>query len=586
MRIVLFGLLLSACLAGEQDDIFYGMAKRVGGQQLENLLPPARDHNQPNICLKASVFFAASAAMSTNFNAKLLSKKPTNANLSAARLISCSLPEFNCNNDVTIEQAEKVLNYAVTDDVSDFSCTGYDISVLTVGKCTPEFKCRKYGHGESSFEDKKLEILNYHAYKLTQVNNLQLDRDVNMEQRKNTMRRFLNNDGALVCRIKHSTKLFDFTAKDLYTDYKETSDSPNIFLWVSLVGSITDGKDTLWIVQHSHGENVGFNGLLTLRDKEGKENPSSIKDVCFTLKINQDVKYKNNTETESIFTPRSETVAAPEEATIRAEDGDDKTIDYRAINGANYITAVRSQKSTQYCGSCWVQAATTLVADQLKINYMRKIAKLPSPDYRQFKPEYNFSAQSVINSRLAGSCYGGDSSNLYERMVAGYNLPIETCQEYVQKNLDPFVFPAQPLRVCQRFDGSGFVPVTNYAAAKLTPGMWRRVQGKEDIIQQLKNGPLTCSMAVTEKFLSYTQTDDKKRTIITEGDAYFEMNHEVEIVGYNNDQPDNDYWIIRNSWSAEYFDFGFFYVSAGKNLYGLESDCTALIDVVEPQISP
>ena len=37
------------------------------------------------------------------------------------------------------------------------------------------------------------------------------------------------------------------------------------------------------------------------------------------------------------------------------------------ISGVNYLTNMKNQHIPQYCGSCWAQAATSVVSDRIKI---------------------------------------------------------------------------------------------------------------------------------------------------------------------------------------------------------------------------
>lgn len=54
---------------------------------------------------------------------------------------------------------------------------------------------------------------------------------------------------------------------------------------------------------------------------------------------------------------------------------------------------------------------------------------------------------------------------------------------------------------------------------------------------------------------------------------YFELNHAVAITGWMI-KDNKNFWIIRNSWGREWGDNGYFYIEIGKNLLGIESDCS------------
>lgn len=85
-----------------------------------------------------------------------------------------------------------------------------------------------------------------------------------------------------------------------------------------------------------------------------------------------------------------------------------------------------------------------------------------------------------------------------------------------------------------------------------------------------ENGPISCGIEVTPKFLNYT------------GGIYSErldnpmLNHEISVVGYGKDAATGDqYWIGRNSWGTYWGESGFFRMATGDNGLGIETDCSA-----------
>ncbi len=55
------------------------------------------------------------------------------------------------------------------------------------------------------------------------------------------------------------------------------------------------------------------------------------------------------------------------------------------------------------------------------------------------------------------------------------------------------------------------------------------------------------------------------------------MNHAVLAVGFGVDENGTPYWIIKNSWGADWGINGYFHMEMGKNMCGMSFPWTSVI---------
>ena len=80
-----------------------------------------------------------------------------------------------------------------------------------------------------------------------------------------------------------------------------------------------------------------------------------------------------------------------------------KSLDYRNFGGRNYASVVRNQHIPNYCGACYIFAATSALADRIRLGRGDR----PSQSV-------NLSPQAMLNCDAIGGdngCHGGDPIN-------------------------------------------------------------------------------------------------------------------------------------------------------------------------------
>lgn len=218
---------------------------------------------------------------------------------------------------------------------------------------------------------------------------------------------------------------------------------------------------------------------------------------------------------------------------------------------------MKNQRLPLFCGSCWAEAGTSVLNDRLHIQSSRL--------NRPF-PRHEFSVQAIINCNAGGTCYGGDSSLLYQ-LAKTWRIPPDSCTVFSGSN--PDVYGCSGFSVCRNANRDSEWPVDTYSGVHVSS--WKFVRGKEQIKRSLEDGPIACAFGETGKFLDY-QPRKSQRIIFDQKVPDMSMNHMVSIVGWDRDEL-GDYWIVRNSFGVQYGYGGFFYMRAGNNTLGLEAQC-------------
>mmetsp|Transcript_13105 Transcript_13105/g.28456 ORF Transcript_13105/g.28456 Transcript_13105/m.28456 type:complete len:267 (+) Transcript_13105:90-890(+) len=129
--------------------------------------------------------------------------------------------------------------------------------------------------------------------------------------------------------------------------------------------------------------------------------------------------------------------------------------DWRNISGKSFLTHSLNQHIPQYCGSCWAHGAMSALADRIKI------ARGGVGD------DINLSIQYILNcgGGVAGSCWGGSHSGVYEFAKTQGFIPYDTCMPYLAcsddsnegfcKHIDTSCSKHNTCRTCSTFLSKG-----------------------------------------------------------------------------------------------------------------------------------
>mmetsp|Transcript_19107 Transcript_19107/g.27485 ORF Transcript_19107/g.27485 Transcript_19107/m.27485 type:complete len:355 (+) Transcript_19107:74-1138(+) len=238
------------------------------------------------------------------------------------------------------------------------------------------------------------------------------------------------------------------------------------------------------------------------------------------------------------------------------------------VNGVSYLTHSLNQHLPQYCGSCWCHGALSALSDRIKI------ARNGEGD------DINLSIQFVLNcgKELAGSCYGGYHTGVYEFIKQTGYVPFDTCMPYMAcssdstegfcEHVDTSCSAVNTCRTCDTFAGMGGKCTEIDYFPNATVAEYGMIQNDIDatMAEIYTRGPVAATINA-EPIVAY------KGGIFVDDSFDQETNHIVSIVGWGTD-PDTSkkFWIIRNSWGQYWGEMGYIRLEMGKNLLGIEGE--------------
>uniref|UniRef100_A0A8C5QQS2 Uncharacterized protein n=1 Tax=Leptobrachium leishanense TaxID=445787 RepID=A0A8C5QQS2_9ANUR len=204
------------------------------------------------------------------------------------------------------------------------------------------------------------------------------------------------------------------------------------------------------------------------------------------------------------------------------------------------VTPAKDQGS--YCGSCWAFATVGVIETH----------------YCLEKGE-----QAILSEQQLVDC---DAQN--EGCCGG--LPIMALaylsQHGIMRNKD-YEYSQKKFKCLYKDDNAVRLNVTKYYT----------LPGEDNIASTVAyNGPVTVGIGITDEFMLYKEG-------IYDGDCASQPNHAVIIVGYGTEprkeeeEEDNDYWIIKNSWGTVWGENGFGKIKRNVNKCNI-ADMVATMD--------
>ena len=469
-------------------------------------------------------------------------------------------------------------------EVTDETCSIYRASGLDNGQvCSAMNVCRNCNPGEACFVPDQ-----YLVYGVDEFGHV--DGEENMMQE-------IYQRGPIACGIAVPDSLENYTG-GIYCD---DSGDLNIVHDISVVGYGEENGDKYWLVRNSWGTHWGEEGFFrvcrgtnniaiesdcawatpkdTWTDKVMHQTTEAEKNDPlndFTVYEFPQPTYKGNdapdNETPSTGGCRVEWATfegGEKKHSAHAWDminGDDlpAIVDWRNMDGVNYLSWNKNQHIPQYCGSCWAQGSTSAIADRFNI-LNKDLEKSP----------IGLDAQTVVNCQAGGSCDGGNPAQVY-KFAHDTGLAHSSCEQYTAYNLQGRM--CEDIDVCRDctwpppaegesgLDNCWAVDHTKYYVSE-----YYSIRGVDQMKAELyANGPISCGIHATDNF-----ENNYDGGIYSEEVRFPMINHEISVVGYGVNDEGEEYWIGRNSWGTYWGDYGFFYMAMYENNLAITKDCVA-----------
>jgi len=193
-------------------------------------------------------------------------------------------------------------------------------------------------------------------------------------------------------------------------------------------------------------------------------------------------------------------------------------------------TPIKNQKQ---CGSCWAFSTTETVE---------------SANLLAGRPMTIGAPQEIVDCDTADQgCNGGDPREALGWVQQQGGLELESCYPYIAED-----------ETCMQ---SKCTASPNLQVSSVIPV----AEDENSIYQQLGSMPLSiCCDAQPWQYYS--------GGVLTASQCDLSIDHAIQLTGYSPSQ--GGYWIVRNSWGADWGESGFIYLQYGQNTCGITSEVT------------
>ena len=234
----------------------------------------------------------------------------------------------------------------------------------------------------------------------------------------------------------------------------------------------------------------------------------------------------------------------------------------------NPMSWTTNQHIPTYCGSCWAQASTSVLADRFNI------MNIKNGDFSENAP-VALSPQAMVNCVFGSSCNGGSANMVFEYAYET-GIPHASCQQYTSENNE-----CTPLNICRDcvppIPNTGEDLTSNCSAVTNDTLYFASDTYTFNGVHAMKteiftHGPIACGVDATEKWV-----DTYHGGVYSEKKDFPIINHFISLLGWGVDADGTEYWIGRNSWGTFWGEYGFFKINMHKDNLAVNLWCSSAI---------
>jgi len=220
----------------------------------------------------------------------------------------------------------------------------------------------------------------------------------------------------------------------------------------------------------------------------------------------------------------------------------------------NAVTPVKNQAQ---CGSCWAFSTTESIESFwfLAGNNLTSLA-----------------VQQIVSCDTTdGGCNGGDTPTAYAYVKKAGGIETSAVYPYTSGGGANGICKFKASAIVAKITGFGF------AIPECTGGLCANQQ-ETKLPALLSGGGGAVPAGPYSICLDAQPWQDYSSGVMRTGcpHAYADMDHCVQVVGYNipASSPNSGYWIVRNSWAADWGIAGYIYLGYGSNVCGVANEVT------------